>query len=72
MRRAIRITKQHPEAEFKNMDEWKEAVKASTRPITRIEGVAVRYRFIFTPKCPFAQSIKTYNELYGGLPPEYS
>lgn len=62
-----------PEAEYADLDEWEDAVKAQTHPITRIEGVAVRDGFIFTlPVCPFAKSIKTYNELYGGLPAEYS
>lgn len=73
MRRALRIAEQLPEAEYEDLDEWEDAVKAQTHPITRIEGVAVRDGFIFTlPQCPFAKSIKTYNELYGGLPSEYS
>lgn len=72
MRRAIRISEQLPEAEYESLEEWEEAVNAQTHPITRIEGVAVRDGTIFTlPQCPFASSIKTYNELYGSMPEEY-
>jgi hypothetical protein len=73
MRRALRIAEELPEVDYESLDAWEEAVNAQTHPITRIEGVAVRDGSIFTlPQCPFAMSIKTYNELYGGLPKEYS
>jgi hypothetical protein len=73
MRRALSIAEELPSEEYDSLDAWEEAVKDQTHPITRIEGNAVRDGSIFTlPVCPFAQSIKTYKELYHGMPEEYA
>jgi hypothetical protein len=73
IRLAGSISRQLPEVEYESLDAWEAALKARTHPMARVEGIAVRDGNLFIlPACPFAPSIKTYEDLFQRLPEEYA
>lgn len=73
IRKAMAMSDKIPEVKYNNMDEYEKSVKEKTNPLTQLEGESIRHEGdIFTlSKCPFAQSIKSYIDLFGGLPEDY-
>lgn len=73
IRKAMDVAKRSPSVEYSSMDEFDQAVKDKTNPLTLMEGEAVLQEgnIYGLPECPFAASIKSYIGLFGALPGDY-
>jgi hypothetical protein len=74
MRNALLTAEKISEIDYPTYDDYLKAIENSTNPITRIEGKAShKGEGIFgLEKCPFADSIKNYNDVFQGLPASYA
>lgn len=74
MRNALMTADRISETDYPAFDDYLKAIEDSTNPITRIEGKASHKgkRVFGLKKCPFADSIKNYIEVFKGLPPSYA
>jgi hypothetical protein len=69
----VSAAKKAPEVEFDSFEAFVESIETLDNPIAQFEGKAVHYgEGVFgLPACPFANSIKTYVGVTGGMPDEY-
>jgi hypothetical protein len=74
MRNALMTADRISEIDYPTYNDYLKAIENSTNPITRIEGKAShKGEGIFgLEKCPFADSIKNYNDVFQGLPASYA
>ncbi|MBI4699356.1 MAG: hypothetical protein HY758_10770 [Nitrospirae bacterium] len=74
MRNALSTVDKISEVDYPTFDDYLNAIENSTNPITQIEGKATHIKegVFGLAKCPFADSIKNYNEVFKGLPPSYA
>ena len=73
MRNAIQTADRVSEVDYPTFDDYLKAIEDSTNPITQIEGKSSHQgESVFGLEfCPFANSIKNYNEVFKGLPESY-
>lgn len=74
IRNAIKTAERIREIDYPTFDDYLKAIENATNPITMIEGKASHMgNFVFGLKgCPFAPSIKSYNEVFEKLPDGYA
>ncbi len=74
MRNALMTADRIDEIDYPAFDDYLNAIEDSSNPITQIEGKAShKGGHVFGLKhCPFADSIKNYNEVFKGLPDSYA
>ncbi len=74
VRNAIKTADSISEVDYPTFDDYLQAIEDSTNPITQIEGKAShKGEGVFGLEfCPFADSIKNYNEVFKGLPESYA
>jgi len=74
IRNALMTAERISEIDYPTFNDYLQAIENSTNPITQIEGKATHVgESVFgLEKCPFAESIKNYNEVFKGLPASYA
>ncbi len=74
MRNALMTADSISAIDYPSFDDYIAAIKDATNPIARIEGQATyQGGDVFgLQKCPFAGSIKNYNDVFMGLPSSYA
>jgi hypothetical protein len=74
VRLAVKVGERLPRTDFTTLADFVQATDSGTNPIARIEGKAVHCGdgVFGLPACPFAPSIASYRNVFGGLPESYA